>query len=237
MASMAAVALVPSKMAYAAEWETRLIKSQYDDELYYGLHIKLAPKWKTYWRVPGDAGIPPLITLEGADIDGLEVDYPMPMRITDESGEAIGYHDEVVFLLRPFLKDGVAPDKATGKVAAKFGVCQKICRPATFDAELSSAVTDDDLMEKYIDRVPDDDTFVTSATQTDAILTLAVKKRFSDMFVEGPDGLYFGKPEFASGTATFKIAGLAAGQKLIGQELHITAAMFGGGVEQTIIVT
>ena len=235
--SLAALALMPPMLAYAEEWETRLIKSLYDEELYYGLHIKLAPTWKTYWRVPGTAGIPPLITLEGPDIDDLEVDYPLPMRTTDESGDSIGYHDEVVFLLRPFLKSGVAPDKAKGKVKARFGVCQNICRPAMFEADLSSAVTDDDLMEKYIEKVPDDDEFVSSAKQDGATLTLAVKKRFSDIFVEGPDALYFGKPEFISGAAKFAIAGLTEGQKLSGQELRITAAMFGGGLEQTITVT
>jgi DsbC/DsbD-like thiol-disulfide interchange protein len=31
------------------------------------LHLILAPGWKTYWRAPGDAGIPPMMDLEGSD--------------------------------------------------------------------------------------------------------------------------------------------------------------------------
>ena len=238
LASIAAIALVPPTLAHAEEWQTRLIKSVYDDELYYGLHVKLVPTWKTYWRVPGVAGIPTMITLEGSDIDSLEVDFPIPLRINDESGEAIGYHDDVVFLLRPFLKDGIVPDKANGKVKAFFGVCQNICKPAKFEADLSSAVTDDDLMAKFIERVPEDDEFISAATQTDDTLnlTLVANKRFADIFVEGPDGLYFNKPEIAGGTAKFKINGLTAGQKLTGEELRITAAIFGGGLEQFFTV-
>ena len=151
LATVAASTFMSPTIARADDWQTRLVKSSATGELLYGLHIKLSPGWKTYWRVPGSAGIPPSIKLEGTDIESLAVNYPLPIRINDESGEAIGYHDEVVFILRPKLKAEAKPEKLNGKVSALFGVCKDICRPAKYAADLSAAETDDVLMQKYVE--------------------------------------------------------------------------------------
>ena len=236
MATVAASTFMSPTIARADDWQTRLIKSSATGELLYGLHIKLSPGWKTYWRVPGSAGIPPSIKLEGADIESLAVDYPLPIRINDESGEAIGYHDEVVFILRPKLKAEAKPEKLNGKVSALFGVCKDICRPAKYAADLSAAETDDPLMQKYLERVPVASDFIRQAIQKDDELELNLDRVFQDILVVGPDGLYFHKPTFGIGSARVKISGLTSEQKLQTKDLDITAVVDGTGVEQTVKV-
>ena len=236
LACVAATPFLTPAMAQAAEWDTRLITSSASGELLYGLHIKLAASWKTYWRVPGVAGIPPSIKLEGADIESFAVDYPLPIRISDESGEAIGYHDEVVFILRPKLKPDVKPEKLNGKVSAFFGVCQNICRPAKFAADLSTAVTDDNLMQQFLERVPKPSDFATKATLKDDQLEITLNQVVQDIFIDGPADLYFRKPTFGMGYAKLKIDGLTANQKIQGKELRITAVVDREGLEQTVTV-
>ena len=237
MASLATLTLASPAIAQAAEWQTRLITSSASGELLYGLHVKLAPGWKTYWRVPGVAGIPPQIKLEGSDIESFTVDYPLPLRITDASGEAIGYHDEVVFILRPKLAAKADPVKPGGKVTAFFGVCQNICRPVKFSADLATAETDDSVMEKYLPLVPKVSEFLSAATLKGDGLVLTLQQVVQDIFVTGPEALYFRKPVFGMGSAKLKIDGLTADQPIQGKELKITAVVDGEGLEQTITVT
>ena len=48
-----------------------------------GLTIRLAPGWKTYWRAPGDAGIPPGFNWSGSsNVAGVRVQFPVPSVFT-----------------------------------------------------------------------------------------------------------------------------------------------------------
>ena len=63
-----------------------------------GLEIELEDGWKTYWRMPGDSGIPPEFTWKRSDNAGsITVLFPLPHRFTDASGDTIGYKERVVF--------------------------------------------------------------------------------------------------------------------------------------------
>ena len=63
-----------------------------------GIEIRLAPGWKTYWRYPGDSGIPPRFDFSPSkNVKSVTVRYPAPHRLTDESGTSIGYKHGVVF--------------------------------------------------------------------------------------------------------------------------------------------
>ena len=101
-----------------------------------GIEIRLAPGWKTYWRYPGDSGIPPRFDFSSSkNVKSVTVRYPAPHRLTDESGTSIGYKDGVVFPL------DVVPQNAAQPVAlvlkADYAICEKICIPAEGKAELS----------------------------------------------------------------------------------------------------
>src|SRR5712691_2839794 len=60
-----------------------------------GIEIKLAPGWKTYWRYPGDSGVPPRFDFAGSEnVKSIEIMWPAPHRLSDESGITIGYKDD-----------------------------------------------------------------------------------------------------------------------------------------------
>ena len=101
-----------------------------------GLRITLAPGWKTYWRAPGAAGIPPRFDFAGSrNIREAAPHFPSP-EVFDQAGlTSVGYSREVVFPLRLDL-DGDGPARLRGEI--EIGVCAEICIPATlpFDAVL-----------------------------------------------------------------------------------------------------
>lgn len=93
------------------------------------LHLTLAPGWKTYWRAPGDAGIPPLFNWSGStNANRVTVNWPTP-KVFDQSGmRSIGYSKEVV------LPIYIAPNSAgdielNGEM--QLGLCKDICLPHT----------------------------------------------------------------------------------------------------------
>ena len=102
-----------------------------------GLRITLKDGWKTYWRAPGSAGIPPQFSFAGsANIQSATPHWPVP-EVFDQGGQrSIGYHDSVVFPLTIDIMDGTAPTRISGQI--DIGVCEEICIPVTlsFDAPL-----------------------------------------------------------------------------------------------------
>lgn len=107
-----------------------------------GVEIALTPGWKTYWRYPGDAGIPPRFDWSGSqNVAKVEVLYPAPKRITDGSGQtSIGYDERVIFPLRIYASDPAKPVVLNLKL--DFATCEKLCIPAEAALSLSFAAGD-----------------------------------------------------------------------------------------------
>ena len=100
-----------------------------------GLEIKLAPGWKTYWRYPGDSGVPPRFDFAGSqNVKDVTVAWPAPHRFSDDSGITIGYKDDVIFPLHVVPQDPGKPVRL--RVKADYAICEKICIPAEGRAEL-----------------------------------------------------------------------------------------------------
>ncbi len=99
------------------------------------VEIKLAPRAITYWRLPGEAGVPPQFSFEGSDnIAGTEVLYPAPSRIDEDGIEAFGYRGGVIFPIEVTAVD--ASRSARLIVSLDYAVCDRICVPAKGHAEL-----------------------------------------------------------------------------------------------------
>ncbi|HKL70056.1 protein-disulfide reductase DsbD domain-containing protein [Salibaculum sp.] len=102
-----------------------------------GLEITLAPGWKTYWRAPGDAGIPPLFDWSGSEnIAGVAFHWPVPRVWWSNGMRSIVYSDRVVIPMEFDLAEGTGPARAVAQV--QLGVCEDICVPVQvgFDAVL-----------------------------------------------------------------------------------------------------
>jgi DsbC/DsbD-like thiol-disulfide interchange protein len=100
-----------------------------------GVEVRLAPGWKTYWRYPGDSGVPPRFDFAGSqNVKSVTVRYPAPHRFTDESGTSIGYKTNVVFPLDIVPADPAKPVRLALKL--DYALCEKICIPDEGKAEL-----------------------------------------------------------------------------------------------------
>jgi DsbC/DsbD-like thiol-disulfide interchange protein len=101
-----------------------------------GLEIALAPGAITYWRDPGEAGIPPTFDFSGSqNLARAEVDFPAPQRIPESDGSvAFGYRDGVILPIRVTAADPSKPVRLVAKV--NYAVCEKICLPAKATAEI-----------------------------------------------------------------------------------------------------
>jgi DsbC/DsbD-like thiol-disulfide interchange protein len=113
--------------AHAAKSQARLIAGGGDLA---GFEIALNPGAITYWRDPGDAGLPPTLDFSASDnVASVEPEFPAPKRIKEaDGGEAFGYDGSVVFPMRVKPRDPTKP--ATLKLNADFAVCEKVCLPA-----------------------------------------------------------------------------------------------------------
>jgi DsbC/DsbD-like thiol-disulfide interchange protein len=120
--------------ALAAKSQARLIAGGGDLA---GFEIALSPGAITYWRDPGDAGLPPTLDFSGSDnVASVEAEFPAPKRIKEaDGGEAFGYDGDVVFPLAVKPRDPAKP--ATLKLTADFAVCEKVCLPAKARLELT----------------------------------------------------------------------------------------------------
>ncbi|MDW3224956.1 MAG: protein-disulfide reductase DsbD family protein [Paracoccaceae bacterium] len=106
------------------------------------VRLSLDPGWKTYWRAPGDAGIPPEFDWSGSrNLYSVAVTWPTPI-VFDENGmRSIGYTDELVIPL------ALAPSEAGQPIDVdlemSIGICSDICVPhsLTLEAMLDSAGT------------------------------------------------------------------------------------------------
>ncbi|MGR3713469.1 MAG: protein-disulfide reductase DsbD domain-containing protein [Shimia sp.] len=108
------------------------------------VRITLNPEWKTYWRAPGDAGIPPRITWTGSsNLEAASVSWPTPVVFLQNGMRSIGYREEVVLPVQIAPQDAEKP--TTLEAQLDIGVCRDICVPQTLtiSAELPAAGTRD----------------------------------------------------------------------------------------------
>jgi thiol:disulfide interchange protein len=103
-----------------------------------GLLLRMAPSWHTYWKFPGDAGLPTELKWklpEGWKID--EIQWPIPLKTTDPGDiQTYGYQDEV--LLMQEITPPASINDSTVKLAAEatWLVCEKICIPGNANLQL-----------------------------------------------------------------------------------------------------
>jgi len=96
------------------------------------VRISLAPGWKTYWRAPGDAGIPPQFQWDGSqNVATAQFHWPTPGVMNQNGLRSIGYDKDVVIPVELTVPDAGAPARLRGGVL--IGVCQDICVPMSFD--------------------------------------------------------------------------------------------------------
>ncbi|WJR77643.1 protein-disulfide reductase DsbD domain-containing protein [Bradyrhizobium sp. NP1] len=122
-----------------------------------GIGFQLEAGWKTYWRTPGDSGVPPRFDFSKSDnVEAVTVLWPAPMKFDDGAGGvSLGYKNQVTLPLRIVAKN---PDKpVTLRANINYAVCEKLCIPVEANTELSInsvASTEDSALFAALDTVP-----------------------------------------------------------------------------------
>lgn len=94
------------------------------------IHLDLAPGWKTYWRSPGDAGIPPQFHWRGSrNVKSVRIHWPVP-RVFDAYGlRTIGYEGSLTLPVEIVPIEPGRPIRLRARM--ELGICKEICVPAT----------------------------------------------------------------------------------------------------------
>ncbi len=219
-----------------------------------GVEIRLAPGWKTYWRYPGDSGVPPRLDFGGSsNVKSATVLWPSPRRFADETGASIGYKDNVIFPLQVTPVDRALP--AVLRVKIDYAVCEKLCIPVEGHAELTlpvAASTQEARLAAAEASVPkpvalnEGTVFAVRAVRREAgasaqrvVIDVMAPEHFKvDLFAEGPApewALPLPKP-MAGAPAGFRrfafdLDGLPAGARAEGAILTLTAVAGTSAIE------
>ncbi len=220
------------------------------------LQIEPSPGWITYWREPGDAGIPPSITLapdSGYTLN--DIGYPVPKRIDNGELRDIGYDAPVTL---PLVLSGPAGGSSSGELKASvfIGLCRNICIPfqAEFQLSLTLSETADaaeaDIVaaaRKMLPEPPSPDltvqSHVLSADGKQLSLTLTVPDGTApdetEIFVTGPSGhVFFGdgerRLEGNALTVVLPISGLPRKYDIHGKRWGLLVKTGGRAMETTL---
>ncbi len=211
-----------------------------------GVEIRLDKGWKTYWRAPGDSGVPPYFDFsQSTNLASAVVHYPAPHRYTDESGDALVYERVVVFPVSIVRGDPTKPVKV--KLNVDFGVCEKVCIPASATLSLivpanMNASGEGALIAKAMEHVPrraaevrksDPKLIGVRVVPSGSGKAFIFKARYQpgsrgkDLFLEAPDGLFIPVPQrlkaAADGVVSFTARlGASDAAALKGKMLTIT---------------
>ena len=194
-----------------------------------GLVIDVARDWKTYWRHPGAAGIPPQFDWSGSrNLGSAEVLWPRPQFFDSFGLTTLGYSGQVVFPVRLMPEQAGLPMDIDLNLA--LGVCREICvleeagvqaliepdGPETGSALVSAAV-------RMVPR-PGADQGMSEATcrisgagkkrQFDAVLDFAQPLRDPVVILEGPDLTWFTEVETTTDPASQPGSRLLVGAKM-----------------------
>lgn len=170
-----------------------------------GVEIRLGPKTVTYWRDPGEAGVPPQFDFTGSvNVAKADVLYPAPKRIAEAGGvEAFGYEDGVIF---PVLVTPIDPAlPAHLEMAVKYAACDKICVPAEVTDALDLLPTGDTallpklaemeaLVPKVVALAQSGLRILATSNSDNAMWRISIapaRLPATDLFVEGPEGWSF----------------------------------------------
>ena len=219
---------VPNAWSMPKSHEARLLAGS-GGKATAALQITLQDGWKTYWKMPGDAGVPPQFDWSASsNVKAVEVLYPAPKRFQDAGGETIGYKHEVVFPLLVTPGDTAKPVRLALKL--DYAVCKDVCMPARAELSLDLARPQSGLATaEWESRVP----IPADKTRIDVLgfdhrdgkifLSVKTSEPARDIFIYSDSLAYFGKPKTAEGSNTYElpVANIKDPTKLKGKMLDI----------------
>ena len=186
------------------------------EKFYAFFEIEMPKGWKTFWKHPGESGLPPAFDWsQSKNVKNAQVRYPVPYRLVDKGGVIHGYEERAVFPVEIDRVDVSVPTLL--KVTVLFGVCKDICVPAesTLSLDVGPDVRGEPTHNSYLalDRLPrradairPSDPVLSSSVATlsgeSARLVLVVHfpggAKGANLFLAPPDGVYLPLPKKTS---------------------------------------
>lgn len=184
------------------------------------VEIKLASSAITYWRQPGEAGVPPQFSFKGSEnVARVDFLFPGPHRLDEDGLEAFGYRGGVTFPIRVTPVDASKPARLV--LTLDYAVCDRICVPVRGHAELQLPRSGDSPARAVIlageAAVPE--TLPSSELAKKVVIRQEAGQAkpqwqfmwrgdqpMTDLFVEGPEGWVF--TTHKTGANTYSIAAL-----------------------------
>lgn len=223
-----------------------------------GIRIALQPGWKTYWRVPGESGVPPQFDWShSGNAADVSVEMPVPVRFSDGNGDGIGYKGEVVFPVKVKPADPARPVKLDLKMF--YAVCNDICVPVQAELALELSAATASASDRFLLVLAGNALPVTDAGQLvqvkavklvdaggEAALDVSLSGKMDpaavEIFAEAEGkSAYFRKPELVSqsdGEATYRlyIDSLPDPESLRGETVRLTIAAGGTNIAHDALV-
>jgi DsbC/DsbD-like thiol-disulfide interchange protein len=168
-----------------------------------GIEIRLKPGWHTYWRYPGDAGVPPRFDFGGSrNVKAVTLSWPAPSRIREHGLSVIGYVSDLILPLAIIPKDRTEPVALHLKL--DYAVCETLCVPQQATAQLllgAGPSSWDGALARARSRVPRKQAVgapfpltvrsiqrAEGASRSRVLIDVAAPRAASlDLFVEGPN--------------------------------------------------
>ena len=220
-----------------------------------GIEIALPAGWKTYWRSPGDAGVPPKFDFAGStNFADAAVAFPVPTRQDDGFAVTNIYHDRVLLPFSARVADPSAPVEIA--MHAQIGACQEVCIPEDITASLMVApgAQDADVaaalaaVRKNLPGPPVPGAFAFTAAARDGGTDRDPVFRFvgivpqpdkAIVFVEGPDDWAPYTPDYVGETGgaaawTVKFSRLGAKTPIAGASFRLTVVSGAQAIDQTV---
>lgn len=172
------------------------------------ISLVLPDGWHSYWKNPGDTGIPPVFDTTGsANLAAVEIGYPVPQRKSDDIGTSLVYEGALAFPIRVRPEDAAAPVELA--IRFRYGLCADVCLPAdaTLTAHLDPAAPADEATAEAIAaaeaKLPtpaEDDRLIVdslhyAAGRGEVIVSLPDDGSVIDLLAAGPDRWYVGAPQ------------------------------------------
>ena len=104
------------------------------------LEVVLEKGWKTYWRSPGESGIPPFFDFaQSSNIIDAKVKFPTPSYFNEQGTEIVGYKNRVVFPIE--LQIGTFGKPTVLQLRTVIGICGEVCIPVQAKLSVSESGT------------------------------------------------------------------------------------------------
>ncbi len=221
-----------------------------------GIEFRLEDGWHTYWRYPGEAGIPTEASfVNSVNLASAELMFPAPEAYSDGFSTSLIYSDKVVLPLLIKRMDEKRPAIVNANLT--FGICKDICVPGQAEVSLilPANATKDEAADKIVSaafaEVPiaqgDMPSLFPKIAVTgegkDRVVKISAKVHAKDkspsLFIEGPEGSYHGVPELTSvkkGRASWTLPFIGLPEDKSEIELRLTLVTNDGAFEETQVI-